>query len=104
MLGSEVPPCRTITFVGGQFVGALDVAVFGALPVAPGSVGAGLEPGPDWPAAGVLLQLDAVTFFLCGAFLTVVGRVCPADVCAGGGAEDGVGDAAGGFCAGGVVP
>jgi len=65
MLASAVPPCRTITFDGGQFVGALD----GPGVVAPASEVAVLdETGLDefWSAdAGALVQLDARTFFLC---------------------------------------
>ncbi|HEY3974879.1 MAG TPA: hypothetical protein VGM18_17870 [Candidatus Sulfotelmatobacter sp.] len=63
MLGSELPPCRTTIFGGGQFVCAVvlaDGAVLGAVAV-PG-VAVELD-GVGSAGAGVLSQL-AGTFFL----------------------------------------
>ena len=75
MLGSAVPPRRTMIFDGGQFVGALEV---GALPVDAvppvaggvlllgvllvGSEAAGAELAG---VAGAVTQLTLTTFFLC---------------------------------------
>ena len=61
--GSEVPPCCTITFDGGQFGGAVDVPVLGAFPGA-AALEEG-EPGASGPeAAGAPLQFDAIAFGL----------------------------------------
>src|ERR1700681_4080429 len=103
MLGSEVPPCRTITFDGGQFFEAFDVPEAGGFPAA-GESAAEL--------AGVLLQSAGGTLFLRHDFFRGVGwgvpeEPCPAEA-AGGAAEiggslgvegDWAGGAAGWSCA-----
>src|ERR1700693_2006243 len=103
MLGSEVPPCCTITFDGGQFVAAFPVVVAGCAEVE------GVEPAVGWPpVAGALTQLGGTDRLLCRVFLTVLGRVWPGDVFSGA-AAGGVGavggwDVVDGFCAGGAAP
>jgi len=82
MLGSAVPPCRTITFDGGQFVEALGVPAVAAFPAA-SEDGAPdeLEFEAAWPeAAGVLLQFDAVTLFLRRRLFVVDGFLPAGDV------------------------
>src|ERR1019366_4368152 len=99
MLGSEVPPCRTITFDGGQFFGSLEVPGVGVFPVAGGSA----APAP----AGGPMQLAGSTRFLCPGFLLVGGRVEPEEPCPGraaGGAAEVGSDGVDGFGAGGAAP
>jgi len=57
MAGSAVPPCRTITFAGGQFVAP-------SVPV-PVLEFAALGERELWPEDAGALQFDARTFFLC---------------------------------------
>src|SRR5579864_8789851 len=89
MLGSAVPPCFTITFDGGQFVGAPAVAGAEAFTAAAGSDGAGfgeVELDAAWPpVTGMQLELEGTVFFLCR-----FGAVCafgPEGAFAGGAAE-----------------
>ena len=76
MLCSAVPPCRTITFDGEQFAGAFAAPAVAGFPVglASGAELDELEFEVAWPeAAGVLLQLEAITLFLCRRFLLAGG-------------------------------
>jgi hypothetical protein len=103
MLESEVPPCRTITLDGGQFVAALSAAVGG------GAEFEEAEPAvASPPVAGVLTQLAEATRFLCRPFLPVLGGVCPEEVFSGavgeGVAVVGGWDGVDGFCAGAAPP
>jgi hypothetical protein len=83
MLGSEVPPWRTMILDGGQLVGALVVCA------ASGAV-VGFEPeGSEFEAPGVVAaaaagtQLDVTAFFLCRGCVVDVERVELAGVFAG---------------------
>jgi hypothetical protein len=71
MLVSDVPPCRTITFEGGQLDGEPAVLEFAAFPAAVASEGGGL---PEPELAGATLQLDVPAFFFgCRRFVVFVG-------------------------------
>jgi hypothetical protein len=81
-------------------VGALEVPGAGGVAVPAGSVGAWLD---SEAAAGVLLQLTGMTFFLwCTGRLAVVGWVLPEGFFAG--VVEAGSAGAGGFWVGGVVP
>jgi hypothetical protein len=98
MLGSDVPPCRTITFDGGQFTGRLAVPVLAVLAAEGELVGAAF-----CGLAGVAAQSAEETFFLWGGRLAVVLLPWALDVCAGVLVGAWVCEGTCEFCTGGVV-
>ena len=92
MLGSVVPPWRTITFGGGQFTTVPDVADAVLVAVSPDAGGEAL---PE--AGGTLLQSGARTLFLWRGRLAGVVDDLPEDVFAGGVAAGVVSDGPGRF-------
>ena len=92
MLGSEVPPCRTTTFGGGQ---GLDVPE--VVPVAVEGVAVDVCAEAVWVVPAAVLQPGGSAFFLCVRRLAVEGGVLVAEAFGVVVAEDGAGDGAAEF-------